>query len=87
MVADEIDAAFGPGKGQVIGGVAGGGDRLQCKARAFDDVAVLDLDVGPEIAVGAGFRIVLLALENGVNLGKSFVDDPEQRRPARIQTE
>ena len=47
----------------MIGGVAGRRHRFQRPARAFDDVAVLDLDIRPEIAVGAGFRIVLLALE------------------------
>ncbi len=47
----------------MVGGVAGGCDRFQRPSRTFDDVAVLDLDVGAEVAVGTGFRIVLLALE------------------------
>ncbi len=63
VIADEIDLSLGPGERQMIGGVAGRRDRLQRKPLPFDDVAVLDLDVRPEIAVGAGFRIVLLALE------------------------
>ena len=33
------------------------------EAHAFDDVTIPDLDIGAKIAVGAGFRIVLLALE------------------------
>ena len=63
MVADEIDLSLAPGERQMIGGVPRGRHRFQRPAGAFDGVAVLDLDVGPEVAVGAGFRIVLLALE------------------------
>ncbi len=47
----------------MIGGVARRCDRLQRPALPFDHVAVLHFDIGPEIAVGAGLRIVLLALE------------------------
>jgi hypothetical protein len=63
MVTDEIDLSLRPGKGEMIGGVAGRGDGLQPKAFAFDDVTIPELDVGAKIAVGAGFRIVLFALE------------------------
>ena len=47
----------------MIGGVARRRHRFQRPALPFDGVAVLDFDVGAKIAVGAGFRIVLLALE------------------------
>ena len=63
MIADEVDLSLRPRERQMIGSVARRCNRLQRPALPFDDVAVLDLDVGPEIAVGAGFRIVLLALE------------------------
>src|SRR5262249_33165046 len=63
MVADEIDLPLGPGESEMVGGVAGRRYGLELPARALDDFAVLDLDVRPELAVGAGFRIVLLALE------------------------
>ena len=63
MIADEIDLSLGPRERQMIGGVAGRCDRLQRPALPFDDVAVLDFDIRPEIAIGAGLRIVFLALE------------------------
>ena len=47
----------------MVGGMPGGRHRFQRPAGTFDGVAVLDLDIRPEIAVGTGFRIVLLALE------------------------
>ena len=47
----------------MVGGVARRRHRFQRPPLTFDGVAVLDLDVGPKIAVGAGFRTVLLALE------------------------
>src|SRR4029077_7922111 len=48
---------------QVVGGVAGGRYRLEFPALALDHLAVPHLDVRPEVAVRAGFRIVLLAFE------------------------
>ncbi|MGY3465647.1 hypothetical protein ACVW0I_002518 [Bradyrhizobium sp. LM6.11] len=43
--------------------MAGRRHGLEPPAVAFDDVAMGDPDIGREVAVGAGFRIVLLALE------------------------
>ena len=64
MIADERHLPLRPGERQMIGGVAGRRHRLEPPAVAFDDCRhCLHLDVGPEVAVGAGFRIVLLALE------------------------
>src|SRR5690349_12654132 len=65
MVADEADLALRPGKREVIGGMTGGCHRLHSPACTLDEIAVLHLDIGPEITVSAGFRIVLLALEAG----------------------
>src|SRR6185437_3769423 len=45
------------------GGVAGRRHDLEHPGSALDDLAVPDLDVRPEVAVGAGFRIVPLALK------------------------
>src|SRR5580704_9472861 len=47
----------------MIGGVAWSWDCFQAKAVSFDDVSALHLNVRPEVTVGAGFRIVLFALE------------------------
>ena len=63
VVADETDLSLRPGERQMIGGVARRRHRFQRPAGAFDGVAMLHFDVRPEVAVGAGFRIVLLALE------------------------
>src|SRR5262249_37234172 len=63
VVADEIDLPFRPGEGEMIGGVAGRGDGFEPPALPLDDIAVLHDYIGLEIAVGAGLRIVLLALE------------------------
>ena len=62
MVADEKHFTLRPGEGQMIGGMARRRHRLQRPAGAFDGLAVPYRDVGLEVAVGAGFRIVLLAL-------------------------
>ena len=62
MIADEIDFSLRPRERQMIGGVARRRHRLQRPAIALDGLAVAHPHIGIEIAVGAGFRIVLLAL-------------------------
>ncbi len=62
VIADETDLSLAPGERQMIGGVARRRHRFQRPARAFDDIAIPYLDIGPEIAVGAGLRRHLLAL-------------------------
>src|SRR4029453_12076781 len=52
-----------PTQRQISWGVGRGRHRFERPTRTFDDVTVLHGNVGPEVAVGAGFRIVLLALE------------------------
>src|SRR5581483_10267578 len=56
------DLPLRPGKGHMVGGMAGCSDSFQLPARAFDNLAVFHRDIRPEVAVGAGLRIVLLAL-------------------------
>ena len=63
MIADKGYLSLGPGERQMIGGMARRRHRFQRPAGTFDGVAVFHFDVRPEVAVGAGFRIVLFALE------------------------
>src|SRR6266702_4259169 len=63
VIADEVELSLGPGERKMVGGVAGRGDGFQTPAGALDDVAMGDPDVRREVAIGAGFGIVLLALE------------------------
>ena len=46
----------------MVGGMARRRHRLQRPIGTFDGVAVANLDIGLEVAVGAGFRIVFFAL-------------------------
>src|SRR5690242_16595652 len=63
MVADKGEALHGPGEGKMVCGMSGRRHRLEPPAGSLDHVAMCHGDVGPEISVGAGLRIVLLALE------------------------
>ena len=62
VIADKADLPLRPGKGHVVGGMAGRGDSLERPAVALDDVAAVHRDIRPEVAVGARLRIVLFAL-------------------------
>ncbi len=61
VIAGEQRVRFLEGVGHVVGGVAGCGHRFNGPAVAGHDLAVLERDVGLEIAVAAGIERVVLA--------------------------
>jgi hypothetical protein len=61
MIAGEQHVFFLERIGHVIGGVAGGRHRLDAPAIAAHDLAVLERDVGAEVAIATGIERIVLA--------------------------